>query len=79
MQYIKQLIISIVMLLMLQAFPTKRVAQVQVPRRGILPADFGKQGQNSQPGWKRCVLQAYRAFLMTPLLCALRVSTCVDQ
>lgn len=28
------------MLLMPQAFPTKRVAQVQVPRRGILPADF---------------------------------------
>lgn len=79
LQYIKQLIILIVMLLKPQAFPTKCVAQVQVPCRGILPANFGEQGQNSQPGWKRCVLQAHRALLMTPLLHALPVSTRVDQ
>lgn len=76
LQYIKQLIIQIVVFLMLQAFPTKRVAQV--PCRGILPANFGKQGLNKQPGCKRCVLQAHKAFLMTPLLRALHVPTCAD-
>lgn len=50
LQYIKQLIISIAMLLMLQAFPTKRVAQVQMPRGGILPANFGKQGHEQKAG-----------------------------
>jgi len=42
LQYIEQLIISITALLMLQALPTKSMAQVRVPNRGILPANFGK-------------------------------------
>lgn len=36
------------MFLMLQAFPAKRVAQVRVPCRGILPANFGKQGHKEK-------------------------------
>lgn len=44
LQCMKQLIIQIAKLLMLQAFPTEKVAQVPVAHRGILPVNFGEQG-----------------------------------
>lgn len=56
------------MLLMLQAFPTKHVAQVQMPRGGILPANFGKQGHEQKAGQEEVCPPGLQGFPDDPIL-----------
>jgi len=67
------------MLLMLQAFPTKRVAQVRVPCGGILPGNFGKQGHKQKVRLGEVCPPGLQGFPDDPTPLRLYVSMHVDQ
>lgn len=59
---------------MLQALPTKSMAQVRVPNRGILLQTLGNKETNTKPDWKERILRAYKGYQITPLLHTLHAS-----